>query len=137
MLIHFVKGKDMDAAFEGADVVYPKSWGPMDLMLERVGADQQQLADVEKRMLALNANYTDWICDERRMGLTDDAQYMHCLPADIGDEVTEGVMSRFRVDLAREANQKVYVIMAMLATAKVPGLAQKLAEIGGSHVRLT
>ena len=132
----FTVTHDMDAAFKDADVVYPKSWGPMTLMRERVGADAQQLADVEKRMLALNANHTDWICDERRMGLTNDAQYMHCLPADIGDEVTEGVMSRFRVDLAKEAQQKVYVIMAMLATGKVPGLAQRLADIGGSHVQL-
>ncbi len=28
-------------------------------------------------------------------------------------------MERFRVDVAREANKKVYVIMALLAAAKV------------------
>ena len=46
------------------------------------------------------------------------ALYMHCLPADIGAEVSPGVMERFRHDLAREANKKVYAIMALLAAAK-------------------
>ena len=127
---------DMDDAFRGAHVVYPKSWGPMSLMYERVGADKAKMAEVEQRMLALNAQHKSWICDERRMGLTNDAQYMHCLPADIGAEVSSGVMSKFRVDLAREANEKLYVIMAAIAAAKVEGLAEKLAGAGGDHVRL-
>jgi ornithine carbamoyltransferase len=58
-----------------------------------------------------------------------DALYMHCLPADIGDEVTPGVMERHRFNLAREANKKVYVIMALLAGAKVPGLSNALNAI--------
>jgi knotted carbamoyltransferase YgeW len=115
---------DMDAAFSGADVVYPKSWGPYDLMLERVDAnrtkDTDALRDIERRALERNASYRDWICDERRMGLTRDADalYMHCLPADIGAEVSPGVMEQFRVDLAREANKKVFAIMALLTAAK-------------------
>jgi knotted carbamoyltransferase YgeW len=117
----------MDDAFAGADVVYPKSWGPQALMFERVEAnkvgDKAALADIEQRALANNAGFRDWICDERRMALTNDALYMHCLPADIGAEVSPGVMNRFRVPLAREAQKKMYVIMAMLATAKVEDLA--------------
>ncbi len=121
---------EMDAAFEGAEAVYPKSWGPIDLMRERVGADEAAMAEIEGRMLARNAGHRDWICDERRMRLTRDALYLHCLPADIGAEVSPGVMERFRIDLAREAQKKVYVIMALLATAKVEGLAARL-EGGG------
>jgi len=123
---------DMDTAFEGAVAVYPKSWGPYDLMMERVDAnragDTAAMGDIERRALERNAQYTDWICDERRMALTEggDALYMHCLPADIGDEVTPGVMDRHRVNVAREANYKVYVIMAMLAVAKIPDLAHRL-----------
>lgn len=120
---------DMDDAFKGADVVYPKSWGPHQLMLDRVGADAAGLKAVEAKMLAQNARHTDWICDERRMALTHDALYMHCLPADIGDEVTPGVLEEFRVALAQEANKKVYVIMALLAAAKVPDLADKLGAL--------
>ncbi|MGK2856850.1 MAG: knotted carbamoyltransferase YgeW [Thermoanaerobaculia bacterium] len=123
---------DMDAAFEGADVVYPKSWGPHDLMLERVEANRKRDADamksIEKRALDRNRLNTDWICDERRMGLTKEgkALYMHCLPADIGAEVSPGVMEQFRHDLAREANKKVFAIMALLAAAKGKGLKSVL-----------
>jgi N-acetylornithine carbamoyltransferase len=125
----------MDEAFAGAHAVYPKSWGPWDLMQERVLANRQGdkagLADIEKRALERNAGHRDWICDERRMGLTQDALYLHCLPADIGAEVSPGVMHRFRVDVAREANKKVYVIMALLAAAKVKDLPARLARLRG------
>jgi N-acetylornithine carbamoyltransferase len=120
----------MDEAFAGAHAVYPKSWGPYELMRERVEAnrkgDKARMAEIEAQALARNARHRDWICDERRMGLTNDALYMHCLPADIGAEVSPGVMERFRVAVARQANKKVYVIMALLAAAKVSGLAARL-----------
>jgi knotted carbamoyltransferase YgeW len=125
---------DMDAGFDGADVVYPKSWGPFDLMSERVAAnrakDAEALRNIERRALARNATHQDWICDERRMGLTRDGrgQYLHCLPADIGAEVSGDVMERFRVDLARQANKKVFAIMALLAVAKSHDLAATLAR---------
>jgi knotted carbamoyltransferase YgeW len=131
----FSVGNDMDAAFAGADIVYPKSWGPYDLMLERVSAnekgDKNELASIEKRALERNRASTDWICDERRMGLTAGgrALYMHCLPADIGDEVTPGVMTSAKLDVSREANKKMYVIMAMLAVAKQPQLRGRLLEL--------
>jgi knotted carbamoyltransferase YgeW len=120
----------MDDAFRGADAVYPKSWGPLVPMQQRVGAnragDTAALHDIEQRALEQNAQHRDWICDERRMALTGDAIYLHCLPADIGDEVSPAVMERFRVDVAREANKKVYVIMALLAVAKVDDLTSHL-----------
>jgi len=121
----------MDAAFQDADAVYPKSWGPYELMLERVEAnrrgDKAALAEIERRALARNASHRDWICDERRMGMTNGALYMHCLPADIGSEVSPGVMERFKLAVARQANKKVYVIMALLAAAKLPDLSARLA----------
>jgi ornithine carbamoyltransferase len=127
---------DMDDAFAGAEAVYPKSWGPQALMVERVAAnnagDKAAMSDIERRALEQNARHRDWICDERRMATTGhagmgDALYLHCLPADIGTEVSKGVMDRFRVQVAREANKKVYVIMALLAAAKVPELSRRLA----------
>ena len=54
---------------------------------------------------------------------------MHCLPADIGDEVSPGVMDLHKVNVAKEANWKVYVVMALLAGAKVPDLASKLVSL--------
>ncbi len=124
---------DMDAAFAGADAVYPKSWGPHALMLERASAnkrgDGNTMREIEQRALAANAEHRDWICDERRMSLTADALYLHCLPADIGAEVSPGVMDRFAVHVARQANKKVYVVMALLAVAKIPDLAARLAAM--------
>jgi ornithine carbamoyltransferase len=126
---------DMDEAFTGADVVYPKSWGPYELMLERVEANRQRdssrMRQIEEEALERNRTFRDWICDERRMALTRGgrALYMHCLPADIGAEVSEGVMSGARLDVAREANKKVYVIMAALALAKMPELKKTLESL--------
>jgi knotted carbamoyltransferase YgeW len=132
---------DMDEAFAGADIVYPKSWGAHDLMVERVDAnaadDADGLRSIEQRALERNAEHTDWICDERRMGSTagGDALYMHCLPADIGAEVSPGVMEQHRVNVAREANWKMYVVMALLAGAKVPDLAGVVASLEEEALR--
>jgi len=131
----FTRTSSMDEAFADADIVYPKSWGPYDLMLERVEAnrsrDRDAMAAIERRALERNRRHTDWICNEARMGRTKggSALYMHCLPADIGAEVSPGVMERARLDLAREANKKVYVIMALLAAAKERGLSDRLAAL--------
>jgi len=107
-------------------------------MQERVAADAagdpEALEAIEARALARNATHADWICDERRMALTEggSARYLHCLPADIGAEVTPGVMAAHATDVAREANGKVYVIMALLAGAKVSDLADRLTDAARS-----
>jgi knotted carbamoyltransferase YgeW len=134
----FAVEHDMAAAFADADVVYPKSWGPRALMEERVVArndsDDDALRDIERRALAQNAEHQDWICDQDKMARTRDAAalYMHCLPADLGDEVTRKVYDRYRVLVARQANKKLYAIMALLAGAKVEGLATRLMQGGAS-----
>jgi len=131
----FERMTEMDAAFAGAEVVYPKSWGPYDLMVERVEANRRRdgaaMKDIEARALERNRQHTSWICDERRMSLTrgGGALYMHCLPADIGAEVSPGVMARAKVDVAREANKKVYAIMALLAAAKEPEVRERLGAL--------
>jgi len=96
--------EDMDAAFDGADVVYPKSWGRLDLFTDEAAA------------LADSARYSDWICDERRMGLAkDDALYMHCLPADRGSEVTDAVIDGPRSVVYDEAENRLHTGKALLA----------------------
>lgn len=72
---------NMDEAFEEADIVYAKSWGPM--MTTTDPEDGKRLQD----------KYESWITDERRMSLAkEDAIYMHPLPADRDVEVTSAVM---------------------------------------------
>ncbi|HEX7677235.1 MAG TPA: knotted carbamoyltransferase YgeW [Thermoanaerobaculia bacterium] len=123
----FTITNDMNAAFADADVVYPKSWGPFDLMLER-RREPQRMKEIEAAALARNLEHKQWICDENLMSRTrgGNALYMHCLPADIGAEVSAKVMERARLSVAREANKKLYVIMALLAVAKVRRLREAL-----------
>ena len=72
---------DFDAGFRGADVVYAKSWGAL-----LTASDEAEGAEIIAR-------YADWITDERRMGLaTDEAIFMHPLPADRNVEVTDAVI---------------------------------------------
>jgi len=119
----------MEEAFEGADVVYPKSWAPYAVMQERTAlltkGDEAALKELERSCLANNASYRSWECTEKMMSLTRDALYMHCLPADISGvscaqgEVAESVFDRFRAATYREAGYKPYIIAAMILLARL------------------
>jgi ornithine carbamoyltransferase len=109
---------DMDAAFADADVVYPKSWGVYDLMLARQAATtKEQIADNQRACLANNAEFKNWICDERRMKLAKkQAVYMHCLPADRGSEVTDAVIDGPQSIVFQEAENRLHTAKAILAS---------------------
>lgn len=109
---------DMDAAFEGADIVYPKSWGAFDLMSERLSLKSQaQMAENEQACLKQNAKYKSWICDERRMKLAaKDVKYMHCLPADRGCEVTDSVIDGPHSVVFPEAENRLHTAKAIMAS---------------------
>jgi N-acetylornithine carbamoyltransferase len=95
---------DMDAGFRDADVVYPKSWG---CMLTTTDGDEG--ARIAKE-------YEDWIADERRMALAkDDAIYLHCLPAERGVEVTDGVIDGPHSRVYDEAENRLHVQKAVMA----------------------
>ena len=131
----------MDEAFRDADIVYPKSWAPYEVMRKRVpllhAGDQAGLKELEKSCLANNARFRDWECDERKMELTRDgkALYMHCLPADItgvscqAGEVAASVFDRYRDDTYREASYKPYIIAAMILMGKFSDPAALLKSL--------
>jgi ornithine carbamoyltransferase len=97
---------DFEAGFRGADVVYPKSWGCW-LTTEDAGESAR-----------IGRKYNDWIADERRMALAKpDAIYMHCLPADRGIEVTDGVIDGPQSVVYDEAENRLHVQKAALALA--------------------
>lgn len=94
----------MDAAFENADIVYPKSWG-----IESLFHKPEQALEISKK-------YQDWICDARRMLLANkDAVYMHCLPADRGHEVTDEVIDGPQSVIYQEAENRLHTAKAIMA----------------------
>jgi N-acetylornithine carbamoyltransferase len=96
---------DMDAACEGADIIYAKGWGP----IMTVGDDEK--AGVEM----INQN-PGWVVNRKRMELgTKDAIYMHCMPADRDIEVTSEVMDGPWSVLYDEAENRLHTIKALMA----------------------
>jgi ornithine carbamoyltransferase len=108
---------DMDAAFENADIVYPKSWGIYELMLTRQHAKTpEEVAENQRACLAQNRRFTAWICDERRMKRAKpSAFYMHCLPADRGAEVADSVIDGPQSIVFQQAENRLHTAKAILA----------------------
>lgn len=137
----FSKTNNMKEAFEGADIVYPKSWAPFAAMEERTElygrGDTAGINKLEKKLLKQNADHMDWECTEDMMALTKDksALYMHCLPADITGvscehgEVEASVFNRYRVPLYKEAGYKPYIIAAMIFLSKVKNPSEFLSKV--------
>jgi knotted carbamoyltransferase YgeW len=146
----FTVSNSMEAAFKDADIVYPKSWASFSAMEERTKLyeknDWDGIKALEKRLLAQNAKYKKWECDEKLMATTKNGQglYLHCLPADITGvscqqgEVASGVFDKYRVPLYRQASYKPYVIAAMMLLAKKKNAAltlEMLLEEGKKRVK--
>lgn len=137
----FKKVNTMAEAFEGADIVYPKSWAPFAAMEERTklyqAGDKAGIDVLEQKLLAQNAQHKDWTCSEEMMKKTKDgkALYLHCLPADISGlscpegEVDNSVFDRYLVPLYKQASFKPYVIAAMIMMSKVKDPANALMEL--------
>jgi ornithine carbamoyltransferase len=129
----------MEEAFDGADFVYPKSWAPFSVMEERTvlveSGDRQKLQALEKRCLENNARFKDWQCTKEMMSKTNNALYLHCLPADISGvscdrgEVAAEVFDRFRTPLYRQASWKPYIIAAMIFASRMTNARAALSNL--------
>ncbi len=146
----FEVSNSMEAAFKGADIVYPKSWAPYAVMGKRTELlrknDHDGLKALEKECLANNAKFKNWECTEDMMKLTKKgkALYMHCLPADITDvsckagEVAASVFDRYRIETYKEAGYKPYMIAAMILTSRfkeAPAMLEALVEKGRKRIK--
>ncbi len=137
----FKKVHSMAEAFEGADIVYPKSWAPFAAMEKRTNlygaGDMDGIKALEKELLQTNAGHKDWECTEDLMKTTKNgkALYMHCLPADITGvsckegEVAASVFDRYRTPLYKEASFKPYIIAAMIFMQRCGDPAAVLAGL--------
>jgi N-acetylornithine carbamoyltransferase len=91
-------------AFEGADAVIPKSWGPL-----------LHTRDVAEG-LELIGRYPSWRCDARHMALgQNEMLYMHPLPADRGREVTDEVIDGPQSVVYDQAENRLHVQKALMA----------------------
>ena len=91
-------------AFTDANIVVPKSWGPL-----------MTTQDTEEG-LALIEKYPTWRCGAEHMAVgADDLIYMHPLPADRGREVTNEVIDGPRSVVYDEAENRLHVQKALMA----------------------
>jgi N-acetylornithine carbamoyltransferase len=94
---------DIDKAFDGAQVVYAKSWGSSRFY----GAIEQDLAE--------RAQYRrQWIVDEAKMARANSAIFMHCLPVRRNVIVTDGVIDSPASVVIDEAENRLHVQKAIM-----------------------
>jgi N-acetylornithine carbamoyltransferase len=95
---------DVEEAFDGAQVVYAKSWGSRDFY----GSPQD---DVETR-----AQYrADWIVDASKMARTDSGIFMHCLPVRRNCIVTDEVIDTPASAVIDEAENRLHAQKAVMS----------------------
>jgi N-acetylornithine carbamoyltransferase len=95
---------DFDEGIRGTDVVYAKSWGA-----RLTTADEA----TEARLVA---QYESWIADGRRLATaSEDAIYMHPLPAERGVEVTDEVIDGPQSAVYDQAENRLHGQKAVMA----------------------
>ena len=93
---------DPAAAYPGADVVYCKSWGALPYFGRW---------DEEK---PIRDRHKHFIVDERKMALTADGLFSHCLPVRRNVKVTDAVIDSPRSLVIEEAENRLHVQKAIL-----------------------
>jgi len=106
----FEVSNDMKEAFEGADFVYPKAWSPKGFVPPYSNAvNKDAAAEYQNK-------FKDWKCDQGMMDLTNRGKYMHCGPADRGQEATDDVIDNPKYSLYFEqAENRLHVQKAVMA----------------------
>jgi N-acetylornithine carbamoyltransferase len=94
---------DIEAAFDGVQAVYAKSWGSRNFY----GASEKDIAE--------RAQYrSKWIVDEEKMALTNSAIFMHCLPVRRNVIVTDAVIDSPSSVVIDEAENRLHVQKAIM-----------------------
>jgi N-acetylornithine carbamoyltransferase len=95
---------DASETFSDVDVVYAKSWGSKNFYGDAAG-------ELERR----SAFREDWIVNQEKMGRSNDAVFMHCLPIRRNVIVTDGVIDSDRSVVVDEAENRLHVQKAILS----------------------
>ncbi len=108
---------DFDEGFKGAHVVYPKAWGAYTCFnyFDPKTGKQIQAQD-HKEATRVNELAKGWKTTQAQMDLTDkNGVYMHCLPADRGQEVTDEVIDGPKSVVIDEAENRLHAHKAIMA----------------------
>jgi len=112
----FEETDDMEAAFENADVVYPKCWGAMPYFAQVNDKGRIVKKENLNGMKKLFDKNKSWICDEKKMKLIKKSGiYMHCLPADRDMEVTDAVIDGPQSVVFDEAENRLHAHKSIMA----------------------
>ncbi|MCK5206890.1 MAG: acetylornithine carbamoyltransferase, partial [Cyclobacteriaceae bacterium] len=87
---------DPDEAYEGADFIYAKNWSSF----ENYG-----------KILSSDSN---WMVNERKMKLTNNAKFMHCLPVRRNVVVSDAVIDSISSIVIQEAANREFAAQAVL-----------------------
>jgi ornithine carbamoyltransferase len=95
---------DMEEAYRGADVVFPKNWGNW--------VSNQSHAVIDDLLESCKG----WKCTEQILQLASkDVLYMHALPADRGNEVEDAVIDGPHSVVYDEAENRLHTAKAVMA----------------------
>lgn len=94
---------DIDSAYRDADVVYAKSWGA----LPYFGNWEQEKP--------IRDQFKHFMVDERKMALTNNGVFSHCLPLRRNVKATDGVMDSPNCIAIDEAENRLHVQKAVMA----------------------
>jgi len=100
----FQLSHDIESAYNGADVVYAKSWGA----LTCYGQPEKEWE--------LRNQYRHFIVNEEKMALTNDALFSHCLPLRRNIKATDAVMDAPYCVALEEAENRLHVQKALMLT---------------------
>ncbi len=99
----FEVSHDIDEAYDGAEVVYAKSWGSLALYGD--WDKEKPIRDASKH----------FIVDEAKMSKTNNALFSHCLPARRNVKATDAVMDSPNSMILDEAENRLHVQKAIMA----------------------
>jgi N-acetylornithine carbamoyltransferase len=94
---------DIDSAYRGADVVYAKSWGALPYFGN--WSPEKPIRD----------QYRHFIVDERKMALTNNGVFSHCLPLRRNVKATDAVMDSPACIAIDEAENRLHVQKAVMS----------------------
>ncbi|HEX3281413.1 MAG TPA: N-acetylornithine carbamoyltransferase [Pyrinomonadaceae bacterium] len=96
--------KNVEAAFDGADVIYAKSWGA------------KQFYGTPEKDIEYRAQFrAQWIVDEQKMARTNAGIFMHCLPVRRNVIVTDGVIDSPASVVIEEAENRLHIQKAIMS----------------------